>query len=68
MIDDIHNIYRIIYQEKYNTSQAMKYIEKNLSQSQIKDEILTFIKSSKRGIIKRLGENSVDKYNNHLPE
>lgn len=68
MIDDIHNIYRIIYQEKYNTSQAMKYIEKNLSQSQIKDEILTFIKSSKRGIIKRLGENSVDKYNNQVAD
>jgi UDP-N-acetylglucosamine acyltransferase len=68
MIDDIHNIYRIIYQEKYNTSQAIKYIEKNLSQSQMKKEILTFIKSSKRGIIKKLGENSVDKYNNQVAD
>jgi UDP-N-acetylglucosamine acyltransferase len=65
MIDDIHNIYRIIYQEKYNTYQANEYIEKKFSQSQTKNEILSFIKSSKRGIIKRLGENSVDKYNNH---
>ena len=68
MINDIHDIYRIIYQEKYNTSQAIDYIEKNLGQSQMKNEILTFIKSSKRGIIKRLGENSVDKYNNHAAD
>ena len=68
MINDIHDIYRIIYQEKYNTSQAIDYIEKNLGQSQMKNEILTFIKSSKRGIIKRLGENPADKYNNHAAD
>ncbi len=67
-IDEIHNIYRIIYQEKYNTSQALEYIEKNLDRSQVKDEILAFIKSSKRGIIKKLSDNSVNKYNNHISE
>ena len=30
-IDEIHNIYRIIYQNGMNTSQALEYIEKNLN-------------------------------------
>jgi hypothetical protein len=32
----------------------------------VKNEILTFIKTSKRGIIKKLTDNSVNKYNNHI--
>lgn len=68
MIDDIHNMYRIIYQENYNTSQALEFIDKNFNESPMKKEILNFIKSSQRGIIKRLSENSVNKYNNHAAE
>ncbi|HJX71121.1 MAG TPA: acyl-ACP--UDP-N-acetylglucosamine O-acyltransferase [Bacteroidales bacterium] len=68
MIDEIHSIYRILYQEKYNTSQAVEYIEKNFNQSQIQEEILSFIKSSERGIIKKLSDLSVNKYNNHSAE
>ena len=48
-IDSIHNIYRIIYQEKLNTSQALEQIDKSIENSPHKKEILTFIKSSKRG-------------------
>ncbi|MBN2613863.1 MAG: acyl-ACP--UDP-N-acetylglucosamine O-acyltransferase [Bacteroidales bacterium] len=67
-IDNIHNLYRVIYQEKYNTSQAVEYIENSLEDSPQKTEILTFIKSSKRGIIKRFNQKSLDKYNNHAEE
>ncbi|MBN2212705.1 MAG: acyl-ACP--UDP-N-acetylglucosamine O-acyltransferase [Bacteroidales bacterium] len=68
MIDDIHHIYRILYQEKYNTSQAIEYIEKNIRQSQMREEIVSFIKSSERGIIKKLSDLAPGKYNNHCVE
>jgi UDP-N-acetylglucosamine acyltransferase len=68
MIDEIHDIYRIIYQDKYNTSQAIEYVVKHFSQSQMLKEIITFIKSSERGIIKKLCDMSVNKYNNHAAE
>jgi UDP-N-acetylglucosamine acyltransferase len=68
MIDDIHNIYRIIYQDKYNTSQAIEYVEKHFKESQVLKEILSFIRSSERGIIKKLSDMSVNKYNNHSAE
>ncbi|MFO7657749.1 MAG: acyl-ACP--UDP-N-acetylglucosamine O-acyltransferase [Bacteroidales bacterium] len=67
-IDNIHNLYRVIYHDKLNTSQAVENIEKNLEESLQKTEILTFIKSSKRGIIKRFNEKSLNKYNNHAEE
>ncbi len=67
-IDIVHDIYRIIYQEKFNTSQALEHIEKNIENSSQKTEILNFIKSSKRGIIKKsLGSHS-NKYNSHSEE
>ena len=67
-IDNIHNIYRVIYQEKLNTSQAVEFIEKNIADSPQKTEIIAFIKSSKRGIIKKASGKSSDKYNNHSSE
>jgi|SRR3972149_6709119 len=51
-IEEIQTIYRVIYQEKYNTTQALEYIENNFPPTDERDEILNFIKSSKRGIIR----------------
>ncbi|TAJ15757.1 acyl-ACP--UDP-N-acetylglucosamine O-acyltransferase [Marinilabiliaceae bacterium JC017] len=51
-IDTIHQFYRIIFQENYNTSQAVAHIELNYSPSEERDLILNFIKSATRGIIK----------------
>jgi len=62
-IDVIHEIYRIIYQEKMNTSQAVEYIEKTFDTQPAKDEVLEFIRASKRGIIKSLERGTDDKYN-----
>jgi UDP-N-acetylglucosamine acyltransferase len=51
-IDSIHNIYRIIYQNGMNVSQALSYIEKEVITSPDRDYILDFIRKSERGIIR----------------
>jgi len=63
VIDNIHEIYRNIYQEKMNTSQSLEYIEKTFESSQEKEEIVRFIRESQRGIIKAVEKGSGDKYN-----
>jgi UDP-N-acetylglucosamine acyltransferase len=51
-IDEIHNIYRVIYQIGMNTTQALEYIEKEFKSSPDRDYILEFIRKSERGIIR----------------
>ena len=51
-IREIQNIYRILYQGKFNNSQAAAVIEAEMEASKERDEILMFIKNSKRGIMK----------------
>ncbi|MGI6338108.1 MAG: acyl-ACP--UDP-N-acetylglucosamine O-acyltransferase [Bacteroidales bacterium] len=51
-IDMIHNIFRAIYQNGMNTSAALGYIEKEFVQSEDRDYIVSFIRNSKRGIIR----------------
>lgn len=51
-IDEIHNIYRAIYQNGMNTTAALEYVEKEFRQSDDRDYILNFIRNSKRGIIR----------------
>ncbi len=51
-IDEIHNIYRIIYQNSMNVSQALEHIENEFKPSPDRDYILDFIRKSERGIIR----------------
>jgi UDP-N-acetylglucosamine acyltransferase len=51
-IDEIHNIYRVIYQNGMNVSQALDHVEKNFKSSPDRDYILEFIRKSERGIIR----------------
>ena len=51
-IREIQNIYRILYQKSYNNSQAARLIEAEIEATNERDEILQFIKNSKRGIMK----------------
>ena len=51
-IDLIHDIYRLVYNEGLNTSQALEEIVKGTPQSDDRDHIVDFIKDSQRGIIK----------------
>ena len=51
-IDEIHNIYRAIYQNGMNISHALDYVEKEFKSSPDRDYILEFIRKSERGIIR----------------
>jgi len=51
-IDEIHNIYRAIYQAGMNTSKGLEYVEKEFRASADRDYILDFIRKSERGIIR----------------
>jgi UDP-N-acetylglucosamine acyltransferase len=59
-INHILDIYRIIYNKNLNTSQALNYIEEELPATDERDEIVTFIRESGRGIIKRFSKGSMD--------
>ena len=48
----IHNVYRILYYERLNRTNALEKIEAELPQSEVRDTILTFVKESTRGIIR----------------
>lgn len=51
-IEEIHEIYRLIYQKGLNYTQAMEKIENEMPATPERDYILSFIKESKRGIIR----------------
>ncbi len=51
-ISQIQNIYRILYQKNFNNTQASEIIEAEVEATPERDEILQFIKNSKRGIMK----------------
>ncbi|RLD60008.1 MAG: acyl-[acyl-carrier-protein]--UDP-N-acetylglucosamine O-acyltransferase [Bacteroidetes bacterium] len=51
-VKDIQEIYRIIYQKGYNHAQALEIIESEIPSSEERDEIIQFVKNSKRGIMK----------------
>jgi UDP-N-acetylglucosamine acyltransferase len=52
-INHILDIYRAIYSKGMNITQALEFIEEELPASDERDEIVTFIRESGRGIIKR---------------
>ncbi|MBA7540796.1 Acyl-[acyl-carrier-protein]--UDP-N-acetylglucosamine O-acyltransferase [subsurface metagenome] len=51
-IEEIHEIYRLIYQKGLNYTQAIEKIENEMTATSERDYILFFIKKSKRGIIR----------------
>jgi UDP-N-acetylglucosamine acyltransferase len=59
-INHILDIYRIIYNKGLNTSQALEYLEEEFSATDERDEIVTFIRESGRGIIKRFSKGNLD--------
>lgn len=48
----IQEVFRIIYQRGLNISDALEFVEANLPASKERDEIILFIRGSKRGIIR----------------
>jgi UDP-N-acetylglucosamine acyltransferase len=59
-VAELQEIYRIIYNKGLNVTQAIDEIEKTLPATTERDEILNFIKSSTRGIIRRTGTSHPD--------
>lgn len=51
-INEIQDIYRHIYLRNMNVSQAVEYIEAELPATPERDEIISFIKNSNRGIMR----------------
>ncbi|MCE5347296.1 MAG: acyl-ACP--UDP-N-acetylglucosamine O-acyltransferase [Bacteroidales bacterium] len=51
-IDEIHNIYRVIYQSGLNFSMALEKVEQDFKPSPDRDYIMEFIRKSERGIIR----------------
>lgn len=51
-INQILDVYRILYIRGYNTSTAIKMIESEVADSPEKDEIVTFVRESVRGVMK----------------
>ncbi len=57
-INEIQEIYRVIYNKGMNNSQAIEYLQNDFKACEERDEIIQFFATSKRGIIKsRQGEN-----------
>jgi UDP-N-acetylglucosamine acyltransferase len=48
----IKEAFRLIYRSKYNTAQALEAVEKELAQSDEIREIVQFVKTTERGIIR----------------
>ncbi len=59
-INQILDIYRIIYNKGFNTSKALEFIEEEMTATDERDEIIGFIRESERGIIKRYAKTDVD--------
>ena len=51
-ITEIQNIYRILYQKRNNNTQAINKIEIDFKISEIRDEIISFVRNSGRGIMR----------------
>lgn len=51
-IVELQNIYRVIFQKHYNTTQALEIIETEIDPSNERDEIIEFLRNSQRGIMK----------------
>jgi UDP-N-acetylglucosamine acyltransferase len=51
-IDEIHSIYRALYQSSMNTTNAIEHILKEFKQTIDRDYIIDFVKNSERGVIR----------------
>ncbi|MBP3714192.1 MAG: acyl-ACP--UDP-N-acetylglucosamine O-acyltransferase [Phocaeicola sp.] len=52
LIENIHNAYRLIYQSGKNVTEALKQVKEEIPMSKEIEYIISFIESSKRGIIR----------------
>ncbi len=51
-INEIQEIYRVLYLKGFNNTQALEFVEANMPATKERDEIILFVKGSSRGIMK----------------
>ncbi|MBE8722195.1 acyl-ACP--UDP-N-acetylglucosamine O-acyltransferase [Sphingobacterium pedocola] len=51
-ITEIQNIYRVLFVQNRNLSKALDLVEAEFKATEIRDEILTFVRNSNRGVVK----------------
>jgi UDP-N-acetylglucosamine acyltransferase len=51
-IHTIQEVYRLLYQNSMNTTQALNHIEATIPASAERDAIVAFVRNSTRGVIK----------------
>ena len=51
-INEIEEIYRLLYNSGMNVTEAVAHIESEVTANEVRDTILTFVKSSERGIVR----------------
>ena|SRR2546428_1028383 len=56
-INQIQEIYRILYMKNYNNTKALDIIETDITPTEERDEIVNFIRNSNRGIMKGFSSN-----------
>jgi len=49
---ELQEVYRTLYQKGLNNSDALRTIEASINQSDERDHVISFVRSSERGIIK----------------
>ncbi|MBM3400791.1 MAG: acyl-ACP--UDP-N-acetylglucosamine O-acyltransferase [Bacteroidetes bacterium] len=54
-INEIQDIYRTIFLKKFNISKALDIIETDREPTEVRDEIIDFIRNSNRGVMKGFG-------------
>jgi UDP-N-acetylglucosamine acyltransferase len=59
-VNNILEMYRIIFSKGMNTTQAVEHLEEEFAVSDERDEIINFIRESGRGIIKKNGKGNGD--------
>jgi UDP-N-acetylglucosamine acyltransferase len=55
-VKTLKDLFKIIFYSNLNTTQAIEKIEKEFPPGEDRDEILRFIRDSKRGIVKKPSE------------
>lgn len=58
VIDEIQDIYRTVFQRGFGVSRALEIVESDFTSSAHRDQILDFIRSSEKGIIRGISRNS----------
>ena len=61
-IRQVHDIYHIIFVQGNSTSKALEIVQATIEDSDVKNQIVSFVKNSTTGIIKRHKDTTADDY------